>query len=152
MDVEMPEMDGFEATALIRKQEANRKQEAIREPGQSAAKCIPIVAMTAHAMVGDRERCLAAGMDDYVSKPINANDLYAAIERAMVADSHTPSRRHSHRNSRRHSQATGERQGQSSLVQLGRRRQFHGLFQLSASGVDIPPSRTAHKHRHPRGH
>jgi two-component system, sensor histidine kinase and response regulator len=89
MDVQMPEMDGFEATALIRKQEANRKQEAIREPGQSAAKHIPIVAMTAHAMVGDRERCLAAGMDDYVSKPINANDLYATIERAMVADSRT---------------------------------------------------------------
>ena len=70
MDVQMPEMDGFEATARIREQE------------KSGSKHIPIIAMTAHAMVGDRERCLAAGMDDYVSKPINAADLFAAIERA----------------------------------------------------------------------
>ena len=67
----MPEMDGFEATAIIREQE------------KSGAKHIPIIAMTAHAMVGDHERCLAAGMDDYVSKPINADDLFAAIARLM---------------------------------------------------------------------
>jgi CheY-like chemotaxis protein/anti-sigma regulatory factor (Ser/Thr protein kinase) len=73
MDVQMPEMDGFEATAIIREEE------------KSGAKNIPIVAMTAHAMIGDRERCLAAGMDDYVSKPINAPDLFAAIERVMPA-------------------------------------------------------------------
>jgi PAS domain S-box-containing protein len=73
MDVQMPEMDGFEATASIREQE------------KSVAKHVPIIAMTAHAMVGDRERCLAAGMDDYVSKPINAADLFAAIERVMPA-------------------------------------------------------------------
>jgi CheY-like chemotaxis protein len=75
MDVQMPEMDGFEATAMIRKQE------------QSTAKHIPIVAMTAHAMVGDRDRYLAAGMDDYVSKPIKAIDLFDAIDRVMLAAS-----------------------------------------------------------------
>jgi CheY-like chemotaxis protein len=73
MHVQMPEMDGFEATAGIRGQE------------KSGGECIPIIAMTAHAMVGDRERCLAAGMDDYVSKPINVTDLFAAIERVMPA-------------------------------------------------------------------
>ncbi len=78
MDVQMPEMDGFEATRIIRKQE------------KSGAKHVPIIAMTAHAMVGDRERCLAAGMDDYISKPINATDLFAAIERLVPAASGAP--------------------------------------------------------------
>jgi PAS domain S-box-containing protein len=72
MDVQMPEMDGFEATAMIRTEE------------KSGTSHIPIIAMTAHAMVGDRERCLAAGMDDYVSKPINTTDLFAAIDRIML--------------------------------------------------------------------
>ena len=67
--IRMPNMDGLEATR------------AIRERGLS----IPIVAMTAHAMKGDRERCLAAGMDEYISKPIKAADLQAVIERAMSA-------------------------------------------------------------------
>ena len=73
MDVQMPEMDGFEATARIRERE------------KSSRKHIPIIALTAHAMVGDRQRCLAAGMDDYVSKPINVDDLVAAIERLLPA-------------------------------------------------------------------
>jgi PAS domain S-box-containing protein len=75
MDVQMPEMDGFEATAKIREQE------------KSGGKHIPIIAMTAHAMAGDRERCLAAGMDDYVSKPINTTDLFEAIGRLLPAAS-----------------------------------------------------------------
>jgi two-component system sensor histidine kinase/response regulator len=68
MDVQMPEMDGLEATKAIRNSE-------------SGIRNIPIVAMTAHAMKGDRERCLAAGMDDYVSKPINAEELFNVIEK-----------------------------------------------------------------------
>jgi PAS domain S-box-containing protein len=68
MDVQMPDMDGFEATRLIRAEEPLGRH-------------TPIVAMTAHAMVGDRERCLAAGMDDYLSKPLNKAALLAIIER-----------------------------------------------------------------------
>jgi CheY-like chemotaxis protein len=69
MDVQMPEMDGFEATERIRQKE--------KEEGSGH---IPIVALTAQAMKGDREKCLAAGMDDYVSKPIRDKDLFSAIE------------------------------------------------------------------------
>jgi CheY-like chemotaxis protein len=65
MDVQMPEMGGFEATAKIRK----------REHGAG----IPIIAMTAHAMTGDRERCLDAGMDDYIAKPIRATALLEIV-------------------------------------------------------------------------
>jgi CheY-like chemotaxis protein/signal transduction histidine kinase/HPt (histidine-containing phosphotransfer) domain-containing protein len=71
MDVQMPEIGGLEATAAIRERE--------RKSGGH----LPIIAMTAHAMKGDRERCLAAGMDDYVSKPVRPSDLYAALERAV---------------------------------------------------------------------
>jgi CheY-like chemotaxis protein/HPt (histidine-containing phosphotransfer) domain-containing protein len=68
MDVQMPEMDGLEATA------------AIREKEKTTGHHLPIIALTAHAMKGDRERCLGAGMDGYVAKPIRANELVAAIE------------------------------------------------------------------------
>jgi signal transduction histidine kinase/DNA-binding response OmpR family regulator len=68
MDVQMPGMDGFETTAAIRRRE--------KETGAH----LPIVALTAHAMTGDRERCLEAGMDAYVTKPVQADELFAAIE------------------------------------------------------------------------
>src|SRR5262249_51179652 len=71
MDVQMPEIGGFEATALIRQWE------------KVAGGHLPIIAMTAHAMKGDRERCLAAGMDAHVSKPVRANELLETIERTV---------------------------------------------------------------------
>jgi signal transduction histidine kinase/ligand-binding sensor domain-containing protein/CheY-like chemotaxis protein len=72
IDVQMPVLDGLAAAARIRARE--------REAHSSR---LPIVAMTAHAMQGDRERCLDAGMDDYVSKPVQAADLYAALDRVV---------------------------------------------------------------------
>ncbi len=67
MDVQMPEMDGLQATAAIRKRERGTETH------------VPIIAMTAHAMAGDRERCLSAGMDEYVAKPVQRDDLSKAI-------------------------------------------------------------------------
>ena len=67
MDVQMPEMDGFEATGVIRQTENESEH-------------IPIIALTAHALKGDRERCLQAGMDDYLSKPIEPDQLFEMIE------------------------------------------------------------------------
>ena len=72
MDVQMPEMDGFEATGLIREKE------------QRSGEHLPIIAMTAHAMRGDRERCLTAGMDDYITKPIASAALLEMVA-AMAA-------------------------------------------------------------------
>ena len=76
MDVHMPLMGGFEATAAIRKRE--------REASAPQASPVRIIAMTASAMIGDRERCLAAGMDGYVSKPIRDKELFETIEQLAV--------------------------------------------------------------------
>jgi signal transduction histidine kinase/CheY-like chemotaxis protein/HPt (histidine-containing phosphotransfer) domain-containing protein len=73
MDVQMPEMDGFEATA------------AIREKEKQTGRRVPIIALTAHAMKGDKERCLTAGMDGYLAKPIQSQELIAAIEQLLPA-------------------------------------------------------------------
>jgi two-component system, sensor histidine kinase and response regulator len=70
--VQMPELDGFEATAETRKCEAQESQLARRH--------IPIIAMTAHAMKGDKERCLAAGMDGYITKPIEPKELFGTVD------------------------------------------------------------------------
>jgi len=72
MDVQMPEMNGLEATEAIRAREAGTERH------------VPIVAMTAHAMKGDRERCLEAGMDHYVSKPLRSVDLFAVMEEMLA--------------------------------------------------------------------
>jgi CheY-like chemotaxis protein len=74
MDVQMPEMDGFETAAAIR----------AREKG--SGRRLPILALTAHVMKGDRERCLAAGMDGYVSKPIDFTQLAQVIEQVVEPD------------------------------------------------------------------
>jgi CheY-like chemotaxis protein len=72
MDIQMPELDGFEATRRIREQE------------HLTGRHVPIIAMTAHAMQGDRERCLEGGMDEYISKPIHAQRLLETV--AAVAE------------------------------------------------------------------
>jgi two-component system, sensor histidine kinase and response regulator len=72
MDIQMPEMDGFEATKRIREKE------------QASGTHQPIIALTAHAMKGDRERCLASGMDDYLNKPIRPDELDEILERYLA--------------------------------------------------------------------
>ncbi len=82
MDVQMPVMDGLEATRRIREMEkARAEQSAERPDGSPAVHAIPIIAMTAHAMQGDREKCLAAGMNDYITKPISPQVLAERLDK-----------------------------------------------------------------------
>jgi two-component system sensor histidine kinase/response regulator len=78
MDVQMPEMDGLEATSIIRRRE------------QASGSHVPIIAMTAHAMQGDRERCLEAGMDGYIAKPVSRNELMGVLEEILDASDAAP--------------------------------------------------------------
>jgi CheY-like chemotaxis protein len=80
MDCQMPIMDGYEATKRIR---------------QGRLSGVPIVAMTAHAMKGDRERCLAVGMTEYLSKPLKPDVVAEMVDRMLGAVSHTPDARRS---------------------------------------------------------
>ena len=78
MDVQMPQLDGFEATALIREKE------------RGLARHVPILALTAHATSGYREQCLAAGMDDYIAKPLTAKQLLVKLDQLAAPPAHTP--------------------------------------------------------------
>jgi CheY-like chemotaxis protein len=78
MDVQMPEMNGLEATATIRDRE------------KTSGDHLSIIAMTAHAMAGDRERCLEAGMDGYVSKPIDPKEFFEEINRVVCSTVQEP--------------------------------------------------------------
>jgi len=78
MDVQMPEMDGYEATAAIRDAEKNSQRHQ------------QVIALTAHAMKGDRERCLTAGMDGYLSKPIRPQELDEILEEQITRREETP--------------------------------------------------------------
>ena len=78
--VVMPEMDGYGATEAIRQREEKNEAE-LSGPRRERSGRIPIIAMTAHAMEGDREQCLAAGMDDYLSKPFTMSGLSAVLAR-----------------------------------------------------------------------
>jgi CheY-like chemotaxis protein len=97
MDIQMPEMDGLEATAEIRKREEQLKAQGSKLKAKDGAASdelsalnfqhsarserVPIVAMTAHAMKGDREKFLASGMDDYVPKPVKPENLFEVIKK-----------------------------------------------------------------------
>ncbi len=91
MDISMPEMDGIEATKLIRKNEnemfktySNKKRETLKNVSH-----IPIIAITAHAMIDDRERFISAGMDEYIVKPIKTDDLFNIIAKVLYSSSMT---------------------------------------------------------------
>ena len=100
MDCQMPEMDGFEATHAIREREALYAKSNAMSDGRPQRRRLPIIAMTANSMKGDRERCLDVGMDEYISKPVKSQDLAAVLTR-LLQNVESPPRLLSHPQSTR---------------------------------------------------
>ncbi len=118
MDVQMPEMDGLEAAGLIRSKE------------KDSGGRIPIIALTAHAMKGDREMCIKAGMDGYVSKPVKADDLVSAVEGAMPSGNNRglpPQTTEKAAGGGRHGGCSGERGRRFGADERGRQPVFEEL-------------------------
>lgn len=89
MDCQMPELDGYQVTRIIREEELHRSED--RTEQTRSIRRTPIIALTAHAMQGDREQCLAAGMDDYLSKPFNQDQLHSVLMRWLPSKPMTDS-------------------------------------------------------------
>ena len=105
VDVQMPEMDGFECTAIIRERE------------QKTGSHLPIIAMTAHAMKRDEARCLAAGMDAYLSRPVEPDELFELVERHLgVSKPQTPSHKWTHPPRRSHGALGKESQPKNTVA------------------------------------
>ncbi len=102
MDIQMPEMDGFEATEAIRQFETQQhtlngqvnREVKTKNEDQSFIQRVPIIAMTAHAMKGDREKCLEGGMDDYIAKPIKREIVMGVLEKWTPAECGTSNQQH----------------------------------------------------------
>jgi CheY-like chemotaxis protein len=125
MDVQMPEIDGFQTTEAIRKLEDRKKAR------------VPIIAMTAHALKGDRDRCLAAGMDCYLSKPIKGTEMIELVERLAGNGRHPQVESRPHRRTRQSSQWAGHSERRMPPTKLRRAKWLSSIStRRSASALE----------------